>query len=208
MRKLIVGASLAALLAVPALAVDQDGHRRAPEPITRAAFKAKLDERFARLDANHDGVVTREEYDAARAAMKAKFQARLMQRADERFARLDTNHDGMLSKAEYDAGITARLAKWQQPREGGAPEGGPMRGRGRHGGGMGAMGGMRGGDLFARLDAGGTGRITLAEFEAKPLAMFDRADTNHDSVLTPAEQQAARQAMRGAWKARHEDKAP
>ena len=34
-------------------------------------------------------------------------------------------------------------------------------------------------------------RFLTAEFRAPRLAVFDRADTNHDGVITPAEAQAA-----------------
>ncbi|NWO81729.1 EF-hand domain-containing protein, partial [Escherichia coli] len=43
---------------------------------------------FDRLDTNHDGVITKEEFQAEVAA---------------RFARLDTNHDGKVSQEERDA---------------------------------------------------------------------------------------------------------
>jgi Ca2+-binding EF-hand superfamily protein len=44
---------------------------------------------FERLDTNHDGMVSRDEYRAQVA---------------ERFDRLDTNHDGFLDQAEMTAG--------------------------------------------------------------------------------------------------------
>jgi Ca2+-binding EF-hand superfamily protein len=207
MKKLMIGASLAALLALPALAVAQGDARpdARPDrgPVTRADMLAQTAKRFAALDANKDGVVTQAEYDQAREAMKARRAEQRKQRMDERFTRLDTNKDGQLSKAEFDAGHA------QQPdkaRAGGAEgHGGPMRfHRGQRGGmaGMPGMGGGAGG-FFARLDANKDGKVTLAEFQAGPVAMFDRADTNKDGIVTPAERQAARQTMRDAWKAKH-----
>jgi len=73
MKKFLLAAAFAATLtAVPALA--QDAPRGAGM--------------FGRLDANKDGVITKEEYDADVAA---------------RFARLDTDKDGKVSQAERDA---------------------------------------------------------------------------------------------------------
>lgn len=203
MKKLMIGASLAALLALPALAVAQGDARPERGPVTRADMLAQTAKRFAALDANKDGVVTQAEFDQAREAMKARRTEQRKQRMDERFTRLDTNKDGQLSKAEYEAGHAQRPDK---ARAGSAEgRGGPKRFHRGHRGGMAGMPGMAGGagGFFARLDANKDGRVTLAEFQAGPIARFDRADTNKDGIVTPAERQAARQAMRDAWKAKH-----
>jgi hypothetical protein len=56
-------------------------------------------------------------------------------------------------------------------------------------------GGMWGGDA----DKDGT--LTRAEFLARPVAMFDHADTNKDGVVTADELKAARAGhdRRGKW---------
>jgi hypothetical protein len=46
------------------------------------------------------------------------------------------------------------------------------------------------------------GKLTLAEASAGPLAMFDRADTNHDGTISPDEHKAAMEKMRGMMKDR------
>lgn len=77
MKKFLVAAAFGAtLLAAPAFAQDA--------PPAAAAGGAMFD----RLDANHDGVITREEFNANVA---------------ERFTRLDTNKDGKVSDAEREA---------------------------------------------------------------------------------------------------------
>jgi len=115
-----------------------------------------------RLDANHDGQVTRDEYRA---------------QASATFDRLDTNHDGFLDQSEMGAmrGRMGGGAGMAPPP--GAPmppppgaEGGP---RGRHGHGM-------GGKMMERADADHDGRISLAEYQAQAKTRFDRLDTNHD----------------------------
>jgi hypothetical protein len=110
---------------------------------------------FAQADANHDGNITRAEWDAARAA---------------RFALLDANHDGKLTGDEIPhwgghAGAAA------------APNGGPPPGGGGH---HGMMNADANGDgvitraewdaqsaaIFQRLDANGDGVISAAELQA------------------------------------------
>ena len=203
MKKSIIAAGLIAMVAgaAPALA-QQGGPDRRGQPMTRADVTAQVKERFALVDANRDGAVTRAEFDAYRTKAQADREAKRGERRTEMFAQLDTNKDGQISQAEFAA----------------RPDRGAMRGpdgKGRRGG-MHHGGGMRGGwagwggpnadrranGFFAAMDANKDGKVTLAEATAKPLAMFDKADTNHDGRVTPEERQAARQAMRADWKAK------
>lgn len=94
----------------------------------------RLDKRFATLDANHDGVLSKDELDRALDARLAKVRQRVQKRLDVRFAkadknqdgvisrdewpgqaarfdRLDTNHDGALSKDEIRAGLGRRIGR-------------------------------------------------------------------------------------------------
>jgi hypothetical protein len=197
----LAGAGIAALLAIPVFAQMGPGGPDGPDgqgPITRAEVKAKIDARFAEADANRDGVVTKAEWDAARAAKKAE-------RKDAAFDRIDANRDGQISKDEWDAPRPGGMAEAGPPPEGaGSPPPGDAD-SGKHGGGHRGHGGpgmMMGGDMFDRMDANHDGKVTLAEAEAKPLEMFDKADTNHDGIVTPEERKAAWQAMRADWKAK------
>lgn len=197
MNKLMIGAGIAAALAVPAIAMQMSGHDgpHGPKgPVTRAEVRAKVAQHFGEIDTNKDGAVTQSEVDSHRAVMKAHWQAARAARRAEQFAKLDTNKDGQLSKSEFTA-----------PRDE-AMEG--RRGEHRHG----AMGGMHrhgmrgmamgsGGKMwFERLDANKDGKVTLAEAETGALAMFDKVDANHDGTVTPEERRAAHDKMRGEWK--------
>lgn len=102
MKKQIFAAVFAALMTgVPYAAYAQE----APPPPGPGGM-------MMRADANHDGVVTREE---------------MLADVDRLFARLDTNHDGKIDQAEREAAHEAMMAHR------GGEGGGPGRGMGRHG---------------------------------------------------------------------------
>lgn len=161
---------------------DKDGN------LTRAELTQALTARFAKMDTNGDGTVTKEEREAKRAA-----------RLDERFARIDTDKNGQISKAEFAAGHDRRMDG--NRRGHGRPDGSVhMRGgHMRHA--DGEKMGMMGGRPHANRDA----PLTREAFMAQPLAKFDKADANKDGTVTAAERQAARDAMRDGWQARQAD---
>ncbi|WP_313808818.1 EF-hand domain-containing protein [Sphingobium sp.] len=146
--------------------------------VTKAELTAALDARFAKLDANKDGKLDQADRDILR-----------QQRLDERFAALDTDRNGQISKAEFAAG--------HQGHDGMHDRMGPQgRDWGHRGPGRGMMHGGPGDEM--KKD----GAITKAEFMARPLAMFDKADANHDGKVTAEEMKAARQSFRDGWKDR------
>jgi hypothetical protein len=191
MKKIaLAGVALAALASIPAFAQPvADGPARIAQPMTRASFQARVQARFARIDADRDGFVTQQEIQDRRAAGREQHQARRGERREALFARLDANRDGVLSRAEFDA-----------PRAG-LSEGRPgQRGQrfGRRGGrqsGMGMAGGF-GGRAFASADVDRDGRVSLQEAQAGALRLFDRVDANRDGTVTPEERRAARGAFR------------
>lgn len=103
-------------------------------------------------------------------------------RADRRFDEMDTNKDGKLDATELAARrhpITPGAMPPPPPPEGAAPPPPPP----------------PGGRMLARLDTNGDGIIDRTEFRAEAARRFDRADTNKDAKIDPAERQAARDAM-------------
>jgi len=175
-KKLWIGASLAALLALPVLAAEMHAHRgHGPQgPETRAEVVAKVKERFAAADLNHDGVLTREEFDQSARGDEGEVR-RAYDRASRRTLREQwtTNKDGQISKAEYDAAGAARAQKW---KEAGA-DGKPMRFHGRH---RSFGGGMMGGDMFARMDTNKDGRSRWP----KPRRCRSRCSTRPTPIMT------------------------
>ena len=179
--KLLTLLSGAALLAGAGVALAQGGpgpEGRGPEgDITRQQVIARADEMFARLDANHDGRITPDEMQNMRGmrGMRGMGEHRagggdMRQRM---FDRMDANHDGNISREEFAQAHPGGPGPEMAPPPGG-PDGHAMRGR-----------------MF-----GEQGFITLEQMRARALERFDRADANHDGVLTAAEREAARERRR------------
>ncbi len=114
------------------------------------------------------------------------------------FARTDTNHDGLITRAEADAARNASMVAQFSAA-------------------FNAMDANKDGNLsraefvaanqkamtaaiqkqgaadraFAAGDLNRDGSVSLAEASSQPLREFDRLDTNHDALLSPAERKAA-----------------
>jgi hypothetical protein len=157
--------------------------------ISKAELTASLEARFAKMDVDKDGQITQKDRDALR-----------QQRQDARFTMLDTDRNGQISKAEFAAGHQARADKRAEKRAEAGKPGERGWGKGHHRGpGRGGPGGFGPGGLG---DANKDGTMTKAEFMARPIAMFDKADANKDGFVTADEMKAARQTMRAEWKER------
>jgi len=185
---LIAGAALVAI-AVPAIAAHHEGgHTMAKPDMTRADAEAKVKEHFAKVDANKDGAITREEVQARHQAMRAE-------RQDAHFKAMDKDGNGSISRAEYDAGHAGPRPDGEKQAMGG------MRHH-RMGGGM-AMGGK----IFDRADADKDGKVTLAEASGAALAHFDKVDANKDGTVTAAERMDYWKNRKAEWRAGKADKA-
>lgn len=169
-------------------------HRGPAKTVTRNEVIGHVRDMFARLDTNRDGVVTREEANAAHTRKAGEAREKIAKRVAERgnrgaaFDRLDTNKDGSVSRQEFDAGRQARqqrrvLVMQQRGRPG------MMR---MHGFGP----GFGRGHLFEMSDANKDGRVSLQEATAAALQHFDTADLNRDGTLTPEERMQVRQQRR------------
>jgi Ca2+-binding EF-hand superfamily protein len=147
--------------------------------LTKAELTAALNQRFARLDNDNDGRITKEERDAAN---KTRFE--------QHFKAMDTDGNGQISQAEMQAAHEARKEMrgkhHRGMRHGDGPQGEGHRGW-RHGG---------FGHGMAKADANNDGVVTKAEFQAKALERFAKADTNNDGTVTKAEREAARGLMK------------
>ena len=133
---------------------------------TREAFLATVQTRFNTVDSNHDGVLDANEIAAAQQKEIQQARAVEQQRLDAEFTKLDTNHDGQLSKAEFMA-VAPPVQARQSPQQ-----------------------------IIGQIDTNKDGKVSLQEYEAAPLASFNRLDANHDGTVTPQEIQAARSARK------------
>lgn len=179
------GLSLAAI-AVPAVGqMDQPREgRRMGQAMTRADVEDRVKTRFAKIDLNRDGAVTREEGETLR-------EQRREGRRDRAFARLDADGSGAISRDEFEA----RIAK----REGGEMRQGMIKRRMMR---RAMMAHLIGARNFARSDANNDGRVTLDEAMTTAVAAFDRADADRDGTVTFDERRAARMKMREEWRAK------
>lgn len=199
MNKYLLGAA-AALIALPTAALvaqTATPEKPAKPPMasqTRADVEARTKERLARLDANKDGTVTREEI--------ASFaDAQMKERNASMFMAMDSDKNGSISRAEFDA-------HHANPRQSKGPRvtriearsmSEPRSDKGEaHGRNMRMMMVDRGGLMMAE----GGDKIVIADAVKKALERFDAADTDKDGIMSPEERRAARQAMRAAWRAK------
>lgn len=222
MRKLKYGllggtAALAAAMALPALSQAEPGmgghgarlfemtDTDKSGDISKAEMQAAAEARFEAADKNGDGVLTKDESDAARAEMREKMEAHRGDPA-ERFAAADADGDGRLTLDEMKEAAAKRMA--EHGKEGDMP--------GRHadrmekvferadadGDGaltqdeMKAMGDKmkkrfsehkKRGGFFGRLDTDSDGQVTKAELTESTGKMFDRMDRNDDGKIEPGE---------------------
>lgn len=136
------------------------------------------------LDGNKDGTITRAEATAA---------------LTQHFAMLDTDKNGTITQAERDAMRTRmmqeRFAMMDTDKNGQLSQQELMAARDAKREGM--HGKMRG-----KMARGMKGDMTREQFLARPMAMFDRVDTNKDGQITSVEREATKDKMHKRWEAR------
>ena len=141
----------------------------------RGIFMGDRGAMFDRLDTNHDGNISRQEFMASRPEVR-----------EQRVMIMRGGPDGApgapMPPMEDHSGMNMDMHM-------------------RHMGGMGHMGmgmGMAGfgGEMFEMADINHDGRVSLAEAQAAALAHFDKADLNHDGKITPDERQQMHKIVR------------
>jgi Ca2+-binding EF-hand superfamily protein len=202
---LIGGAAAAAMLAGgTALAQSAPAAKQAPAPRaeTRADVQAHIATLFAKLDANKDGFIAKDEIKA----IEAKRDQKLEKRAEsldpsKAFAKFDANKDGKLTAADVQ-GKTGKQAKMATALIARADankdkvvtraEFDTLTGKIKARLEKAAESNGPGDRLFAHADANKDGRVSLAEMQQDALSRFDRVDANKDGKVSPAERKQAR----------------
>lgn len=156
------------LLAVAATALSFSALAQAPDAGEPQSRDGRGGGMLQRLDADGDGVVSLQEFQAAGA---------------ERFAALDADGDGRISAEEFAAG-----------RRGPARAAGD-KSDGRHAGPRAERMQQFRAQYFAKLDADGDGYVSRAEFDQQHMARFNALDANGNGVID-ADERPARRGMR------------
>jgi Ca2+-binding EF-hand superfamily protein len=102
----------AAIACAPALA--QMGQRG--EPVTRDQYIAAQKQRFTNMDANNDGVVTKDELSAGLAKRTGNAPPAAM--VDAAFRMIDTDGDGKATAAEAEAAAGKQFDAWDTNKDG------------------------------------------------------------------------------------------
>ena len=114
---------------------------------------------------------------SAAAHPAANSRSALLQSVRIEFRQTDLDHDGVLTRAEVEKRV-ARMKVNVADHDLAAKQVQMLT------------------DLwFARGDLDHNGKITLKETEATALAVFNRYDTNHDGLISPAERHVGSAAM-------------
>lgn len=130
---------------------------------------------FDKLDTNHDGVISRQEFMAAKTELHER-RTMVIER--------DASAAASPPAANPVPGQPDMMMRMHAMHR--------MEGHDMEGHGMAMHAGMHfGGHLFEMADVNHDGRISLQEAEAAALAQFDKADLNHDGKITPEEREQA-----------------
>lgn len=153
--------------------------------VTRQEFDAGRDARFAQMDANNDGQLARDEMggmrgDRGRGGRGGHGGGRHM------LTRADANSDGNITRDEFLAGPTERFQRMDANNDGVITAAERPQRRER------PEGERRERRERANPDANGDRQISRAEFATMSASMFERLDANDDNRVTREEAEAAR----------------
>lgn len=209
MRKFLLAAAGAAVLAGAAglaLAQNNDGDQRGGRhgffqsdanndgAVTRQEYDAGREAKFAQLDADTNGQLTREEMRAERGHHRGGRRGGSM----HQLTRADANNDGNITRDEFLAGPTERFDRMDANDDGviSAAER-PQRSTAEQRQQRREQREQRHAER-PNPDANGDGSFSRAEYAAMGASMFERLDANDDGRVTQEETRSARGQRRAA----------
>jgi Ca2+-binding EF-hand superfamily protein len=205
---LAIGACVLSLVSLAAVAGGAKGKGKFMEyfdanqdgVVTMSELNEASKQRYTKMDADGNGAVTLDEFQAYLGDRKAQWREQRFtemdsngdnqisqqeyiqykqQRAEQRYQQMDADNDGVVSKEEYLNRKRGHYGKKHDREHGGK--------HAHH----------HGGDrFFSRLDSNNDAQLTLEESLAAWTKWFKRIDANGDQVVTAEEVQAFRDSMR------------
>lgn len=189
------------------------GKRR--REMTKEEFDGKTRAKFAKWDANSDGVVDASEAEARISdRMERRFGRRGGQRLQRMTQRLDADRDGKVTQQEIQARVTERFERMDLTGDGQitdadlppmlrgrdylSREPGARRhgwGRGRHHGRRGHRRGRRMLRQLAGADTNKDGAVTIQELQDRATKRFARWDRNKDGVIDQSDRDTLRKEV-------------
>ena len=158
--------------------------------VTISELNESAKQRYVKMDADGNGIVTLEEFQAYIGDRRAQWR-------EQRFAEMDSNSDGQVSKEEYVLYKQRRAEQRYQEMD--ADNDGIVskeeylnRKRGYRGG----KHRHHGDRFFSKLDSNDDAQLTMEESLAAWTDWFKRIDVNNDQVVTADEVKAFRNNMR------------
>lgn len=163
--------------------------------IQLSEFTALGNQKFSEMDADANGLVTKEERKAYREHMREV-------RARKKFADADSNGDGVVSEAEFMTARAERKDRMEQRRDMNGAMNGAMNENGQFNSEDRRAGKKMHKKMpkkirqhmskWADIDTNGDGAVDLTEHQAATIARFERMDKNGDGVLGTDEQRPPR----------------
>ena len=148
--------------------------------IDRTEFLSAANQKFSAMDANADGVVTKDERRAFRLLKREEL-------AQKRFAKTDANADGFISQQEYDAARAERAEYHKSLRS---------ERHNLHASTAENRGGEYGERTRFRPDANGDGVVDVAEHTTAAEHKFARLDKDGNGVLSQDELNSGKRHVR------------
>jgi len=149
--------------------------------VTKAEFDTAMEQRFKKMDADNNGVVSKEEF-------KNNTKASHKKLAKNKKSKMDANNDGRISKQEYldakNRWAEKKFTKLDKNADGFLTEeerSADKSGKSRF---------KKSSHYFPKIDVNGDGVISAEENKASAERMFKKLDTNNDQVITQDEIQA------------------